>query len=588
MIEQRTFRRAVIAAAAAVVVIVAWIGLQFQGRAATGAFSDLIAIPASFAAVTGCVWAANTAPRRARLAWLLLAAGMGSWCAGEIVWSYYELVLGREVPFPSLADIGYLGVVPLAVVAILAFPTAPRGAAARARALLDGLIIGGSILFIGWATVLGDAFRAGSGGVLGQAIGLAYPLGDLVIISCVLYVLGRAGRKERVALGLICLGLVALSLADSLFTYTTVHEIYVSGTLIDPIWDVGFVLIALGAVRRPIFTASTTDERRVGPTAIIAPYGPFIVAVGVAMYVQITRGRLEPFLFWTAISVVGFLALRQILALVDNWSLNRDLEARVQGRTAELQKALADLEESTRLQDEFVANTSHELLTPLTVILASLETLTVTGAEMSRFVASNFELTQRAAVRMKRLVENVLLTSGVMSRIDCDEQPFDVDYELREAIGVVDPSDKCVELRARVPLQAVGDAERFRMIVQHLLTNADKFAPPGSTITIDAFDDGGFVHITITDEGPGIARDHRERVFRRFYQVDGTSTRHHGGMGLGLFLARQLAVSMGGRLDVDDTSRGARLHLTLAAAGMQDASRPVPVNQESEAADGAA
>lgn len=541
---------------------VVWITLEIGGDFATTAFTDLIGIPCAFAATAACWWVARRSEPRTRRAWIALAAATASWGVGEIIWSVYEVGLRREAPFPGLADLGFLGLVPFAVVALLAFPTAPRGVPARLRAILDGLIIAGSVLFIAWAAFLGQAFAASEGGLMLQIVGLAYPVGNVVIIAIVLYVLARSSPRDRLALGLIGGGLLSISLADAGFTWLTLNDMYGGGSLIDPLWNIGFLLIGLGALRQPRFSEQTRDERRVGPLAIAAPYAPFIGAVAVAMIVQVTRGALTPFLFWAAVLVVLLLTVRQVLALVDNWSLNRDLERRVDERTSELQGALAALEESKRLQDEFVANTSHELLTPLTIIMSSLDIVGMDDATdgVSRDAV---RMASGASVRMKRLIENVLLASGVMSRVDCERRLFDIDALVRDAVRAVNPSDKTIELRLQYPLRAVGDAERFRMAVEHVLRNADKFSPPETTIRVDGYGTDDGIHVIVSDEGPGIPADQLDSVFRRFFQIDGSSTRRHGGLGLGLFLARHLVESMGGTLAADESTHGARLHVLL-------------------------
>jgi signal transduction histidine kinase len=563
-VSSRRYALLLLAGAAGVAFNVAWVRFQFFGDVATGAFSDLIGVPASFAATIGCLVAARGAEARTRRAWRLFAAGMASWCIGETIWTYYELVLHQEVPFPSFADVGFLLLVPLAVAGMLTLPTAPRSAATRVRAILDGLIVGGSVMFIGWTFVLEDTIKAGEGTILSQVIGFAYPLGDLVIIACVLYVFGRARSHERRGLALICAGLLSLACADSGFTYMTLHNMYSSGNLVDPMWNLGFVLIALGAVRRPAFSASETDERRVGPIAIIAPYGPFMLATAVAVWVQITRGALTGIEFFNAIGVIACLTSRQLLALFDNCRLNRDLESRVAARTAELHKTLEQLEASRRLQDEFVANASHELLTPLTVIMASLEMITEDNTAEN--VSASVVMAERASHRMKRLVEDVLLASGVMDRVDCQREPFDLDAELRAAARVLAMSRKQLHMLCDAGLSAIGDGDRFRLVVGHLLSNADKFSAPESTITVKAVARPDGVHVIVSDEGPGIPESERDAVFTRFYQIDGSATRSHGGMGLGLYLARQLTESMGGTLVLDESDSGASFHLTLTTA----------------------
>jgi signal transduction histidine kinase len=558
----RTYRRLASAAVGTIVLQWIWLTLRIGGDYATTVFTDLIGVPCAFAATAACLWVAAREESRTRRAWIALGAATASWGFGEVIWSFYEVVLRKETPFPGLADIGFIGLVPFAVVALLAFPTAPRGTPARLRAILDGLIIAGSVLFIAWAGFLGQAFASSEGSLMLQVVGLAYPIGDVVIIAIVLYVLARSGPRDRLALALVGAGLLSISFADAGFTWLTLNNLYDAGSLIDPLWNIGFLLIALGALRQPRFNDATRDERRVGPVAIAAPYLPFMLAIGVAMIVQVSRGGLEPFLFWDAILVILFLTVRQVLALVDNWSLNRDLERRVTERTSELQHALEELEQSKRLQDEFVANTSHELLTPLTIIMSSLDVIDMHDA-VDEGTRSALGMAQGASARMKRLVENVLLASGVMSRVDCERRTFDVGAHVRDAIRAVDPAEKMLELHLQYPLDATGDAERFRMAVEHVLRNADKFAPTASTIRVEGYGSADQIHVVISDEGPGIPADQLDSVFRRFFQIDGSSTRRHGGLGLGLFLARHLVESMGGTLEADESSHGARLHLAL-------------------------
>jgi signal transduction histidine kinase len=559
--DRKIFYAAAVAVGVVALVDVAWVAFQIGGERSTTAFSNLVAIAAPAFAAVAAFRTGRGETGQTRRAWFALGAAVSSWTAGQAIWTYYELFAGRAVPFPSLADAGYLEFIPLTMLALLYFPTAPHSMGARLRALLDGLIIAGSVLFVGWALVIGPAFDAAMSGIAEQVLTLAYPLGDLVTVAIVVYVFARSANGDRAALAWIGGGLILKCLGDSAFTYLTVFDLYATGSLIDPLGDIGFLLIALGALRKPSFSREHGDERISHPGSILAPYAPSALAAAVAIFVQVSRGGLDPFLFWTMIAVASFLGARQILTLVDNWSLNRDLEARVQHRTAALSKALSELEESKRLQDEFVANTSHELLTPVRVMTAALDFLSY--SENGDDISATVEMAKRATVRMKRLVEDVLLTSGVMHRVDCERIPFDVEEQIHNALANVMQSDKQIEVDVRGPLMGVGDPDRFRNALQNLLSNADKFGPAGSRVRIEACFCEGNVHVTVADEGPGIPEDQREAVFRRFYQVDGSSTRRYGGIGLGLFVARLLVVAMGGELSVDEGVQGARLRIVL-------------------------
>ena len=189
-----------------------------------------------------------------RRSWLLLGGGVGAWGAGQLIWTWYESVLGREVPFPSPADVGYLGLPPLAAAALLALPLAAPTLAGRLRTLLDGLMVAGSVLLCSWILVLGPVFRAGGESRLTQSISLAYPLGDVVVITIVVYTWLRARHGTRqisLSLPLVGTGLMAFAVADSGFTIQTTADVYSSGNVIDLGWFLGFALILLAALRTP-------------------------------------------------------------------------------------------------------------------------------------------------------------------------------------------------------------------------------------------------------------------------------------------------------------------------------------------------
>src|SRR6202165_3406252 len=177
----------------------AWLVFDWGGTAITQRIDNIGETIAAFVAAAACVVAAFRHRQRTRIAWALIGASALSWGLGQTIWTYYELVKGQQVPFPSLADLGYLGAVPLAVAGVLSFPSAPNRAASLLRTILDALLIAGSLFLISWATVLGTVYRAGSGGLVAQLISLAYPAGDIVIATIVLIVGSRAGGATPVA-----------------------------------------------------------------------------------------------------------------------------------------------------------------------------------------------------------------------------------------------------------------------------------------------------------------------------------------------------------------------------------------------------
>jgi hypothetical protein len=231
-------------------------------------------------------------------AWALLAASAGSWAVGQATWVWYEHLARRELPFPSLADLGYLAAIPLAAAAMLAFPGRAERATIALRSLLDGAVIASSLLYSSWALVLGPVFRAGEGSVLEQAIALAYPLADVVLVTIVFVVVARI-RVGGAPVLLLAAGLLSLAVADTGFAYLTQEGAYRTGVPSDVGWFAGYLLVAVAA-RRPAATGITWVGRRPGQVQILLPYCPLALALALAVAVSVTlqlRGQASgPFL----------------------------------------------------------------------------------------------------------------------------------------------------------------------------------------------------------------------------------------------------------------------------------------------------
>src|SRR6059058_1049906 len=177
------------------------------------ALSDFGLTTAALAAGGGCFLRARREVARQRLFWRLIGASALSWGIGQAIWTWYEVVQGREVPFPSMADIGYLGAVPLAAAGLLMLPTGAASAAGRARTLIDGAMIAGSALLTSWVFVLSKVFEQGSD-LFSHTISLLYPIGDVIVVTIVLYVVLRARQSRSTAgvpIWLIGAGLLAMA-----------------------------------------------------------------------------------------------------------------------------------------------------------------------------------------------------------------------------------------------------------------------------------------------------------------------------------------------------------------------------------------
>jgi diguanylate cyclase len=308
----------VVASLAAGVVTVAfllWMVLSLGGPRLTDAVDDLGELVAALVAAGACAVAATKVAGR-RTCWWWLAASAAAWGAGEAAWSYYDLVRGVQVPFPSLADVGFLSSVPMAVIGLTLFPGAPRRMAHRFQDVLDGAIIAGSLLFASWATVLGPLYKTHSGGIFKETISLAYPVSDVIMVAIVIILFARSGQRGRLSLLLVMAGIVCFAVADSSFAYLTEVNKYGNGTFLDTGWVAGYLLIGLGAIWAACRPAAEVGAP-VTPLSMVAPYVP-VLAVLVVTAIELLGGHRISTVSWImAFALIALVLGRQLLILWD-------------------------------------------------------------------------------------------------------------------------------------------------------------------------------------------------------------------------------------------------------------------------------
>ncbi len=290
--------------------------------------SNLVQLLAAVLATAVCLVAARRPLSGSRVAWRGLGLGVGAWASGQLVWTWYEVVDGTEVPFPSLADVGFL-LFPLGAAAgLVAWLGGQANAVARGRDLLDGAIIAVSLLVLSWVTVLDQVIEESTDGAVALALSLAYPLGDVVLGTLALLALARARSGERAVLATLAAGLACLAFADSAYLYLVSVGRYTSADLVSAGWAFGFLLVAAAGL-----SDLTDPERRSGTArpqvvvdglgllGLVLPYLPFSAA-GVAVLWSIVTdpGSAVVSSFLSVVLVVMVLA-RQFLAMVENQRL---------------------------------------------------------------------------------------------------------------------------------------------------------------------------------------------------------------------------------------------------------------------------
>jgi hypothetical protein len=304
-------------------VFTAWLGFGIGGLKTTVAVDDIGEGVASLAAALACGWAAARASDRRRLGWGLLAAAGLSWTAGEAAWTFYEVFRGQAVPFPSVADLGFLMAVPFGVAGLLVLPHAPDRAATRARSILDGAIIALSLLFVVWVFVLGPVYAASGSSPVEQLLGLAYPAGDVVTASVVLIIAGRAQGPDRFRFLLLLGGFLANAVADSAFAYLTGAGIYTErGSVFDAAWVAGFGMIALAALW-PDGLSWSVEEGSMRSWQVALPGAAFAAAAASAFVLAVTGHALATDLTVLMAGVGLLLVCSHLLSLGDAADLRR-------------------------------------------------------------------------------------------------------------------------------------------------------------------------------------------------------------------------------------------------------------------------
>jgi diguanylate cyclase (GGDEF)-like protein len=297
---------------------------------------------------------------------VLLGASCGAWAVGQTIWTIYETGFGVEVPFPSWADAGYLAAVPLAAAGLIIMPAAAQSMAGLLRIVLDGVMVALALFCTSWILVLGPLFEAGGDSLLGTILSLAYPVGDVVTITMLIFALLRArqgGDAARQPLYLVGLGLTGIALADSGFVYLTSQTSYTSGSFIDIGWFAGFAVLFVAARRpeRPAPTAESEQGLRF-VSSLSVPYTPVVIMAATVLFQHLRGQALDGTATFTAMAVLLLIVLRQVLTLRENLGLLRTLEDRVELRTAELRRRDEDRK---RLQDELSHQAFHDSLTGL-------------------------------------------------------------------------------------------------------------------------------------------------------------------------------------------------------------------------------
>ena len=224
-------------------------------------------------------------------------------------------------------------------------------------------------------------------------------------------------------------------------------------------------------------------------------------------------------------------------------------------------QAREEAEQASRLKEEFLATVSHELRTPLNAVVG-WSRLARNGHLDKEGTAHALEVIERNAFAQRQIIEDLLDVSRIITgKLRINTQRVDLLLVIHAAIDAVRPAAEAKEMELRTHFDAPdaivrGDVERLQQILWNLLANAVKFTPQRGSIDVYLKRRDSLAEITIEDSGPGIPAEFLPRIFERFSQADGSSTRKHGGLGLGLAIVRHLVELHGGTVSAGNRDDG--------------------------------
>ncbi len=295
-------RRAFLAIALIAAIIAFAISVPIEPTAWRRAIDDLAQ---GFAAATVLVatWRARRgAAGRSRTGWALLGSGVLLWFVGQFYWIFIEVVVGRTITTPSVADIGFIAAIPLEAMGLLLISFPSSRPIERLRSVLDGILIVMSLWLAAYLLVLKHLIDHSHTSKIATGVSLIYPLGDVVLITILLLALSQAGPQLRRVLILISLAYASLAISDCYFAVMTVSGRYQTGRLFDMGWTVGWLILAAAVGIEPNGEDQEVVESR-GQAAV--PYLMLLATVVVTVAYFALGGRTDATIRWTGISIIA-------------------------------------------------------------------------------------------------------------------------------------------------------------------------------------------------------------------------------------------------------------------------------------------
>lgn len=515
--------------------------------------SDSLSLLAGVLACACSVYAAVRCRGPLGRSWLLVATMLVLNLLGGSLW------LGeggsgsaREL---SLTDVLYLSALVPAVGGIVLYPMARGLRRAWGPLLLDGLVLGSSMVLLLFRLGLSEVNRTITGSA--DFVYLVYPITDVLLMSLVVVLLLRSAGRARIDVALLGMAFAAFGAADEGFALTSVH-----GTVLDSTYQLGYVAAALLVAGGALAAATLEIRPRVLQRDLSGPIAPVLpdLAAFLVLALCVFRGISGATEIALVAAVLLLAGLRQLVLTVQNLRLRRDLEHRVLQRTEEVQLITEEHRRLDAMKHEFVSAVSHELRTPLTAIRGALELLTTGEAgELPEDARPVVAMASRGSERLSRLVNDIIdlerLESGTFG---LHPEPHDPGPLLIDAVESLAPLAREAGVRVVVDpgpdrVLVLCDGDRVTQALVNLVGNALKFTPPGGTVTLSTRASADTLQVSVSDTGRGIPASELLAIFERFHQVDPDDARQNAGTGLGLAITERIVHAHGGAIWAEST-----------------------------------
>jgi signal transduction histidine kinase len=541
-----------------------------------GAIYQSLSLGAIAAIVVGVV---RHRPER-KLAWALFGAGLVLWTLGDAYWDAYSWFLRTEAPFPSIADVAYVGGYPLLIAAT--FVLARGRARPKLADVLDSAVVAAGALIVTWALLVEPLLAQSGLSTAGMAVTVATPVLDVLLLVGVVQLTLRKG-VENPALRFLVIGITFQVATDVAYSYLTLKGAYMNGMFVDGGWIVAYGLFGVAALHpsmariRPLPNAPGVrfSTRRIGLLAAATLCAPVVMIADSISgdpidVVGLSAGSIAVTILVGARLVLLQQERNRMLAAVD---IGREKYRELFEQADESRAALAvqneRLRELDHLKDNLISVVSHELRTPLTSILGYLELLDQDRDQLTQRQRHFLGVVGRNADRLLNIVVDLLFVAQAHAgQMVLDRRPVDLLELVDEAVDAALPAANerqitvtvvpCVEAAVR------GDRQRLAQVLDNLLSNALKFTPRNGAVEVRLSAARDEVVLEVADTGIGIPASAQRELFTRFFRTDAAIAAAIQGTGLGLSIVKAIVDGHGGRVGVESAEgKGATFMVTL-------------------------